>query len=192
MVEKIKLGSVEIYAPRQIVIEALKHVSSGSVLDIGSGFGRHSLFLADKGFVVTAIDTANEQLTVLRHKVSQLGLSMRVEKCDLRDFDSEDEQYDLILSLMVLHFLANRDEVLEAIQRMQEMTKVGGVNVVCAYIDKSQLDLRPYLLNSDELRKRYTGWDLLRYEELKGTDTNIDGPDKEKLIWRVEIIARKI
>ena len=45
----MKLGAVEIHAPRKIVLEALRYVSHGSVLDLGAGFGRHSLLLASKG-----------------------------------------------------------------------------------------------------------------------------------------------
>jgi len=77
------------------------------------------------------------------------------------------------------------------IRKMQEATKIDGINVICAYTDKSQADLRPYLLNADELKTLYAEWKILHFKELQGTDVSVDGPDKGKLVWRVEMIARK-
>lgn len=192
MTKKIELGEgVEIHKPRKIVLEALQYVTGGSALDLGAGFGRHSLLLAHKGFTVTAVEMGDEQIETLKNKAAKLGVSIQIEKCDVRDFDSHGEKYDMVLSTMVFHFLSNHDEAVEAIRKMQGMTNVGGINVVCAYTDASELGLRPYLLNAVELKKIYENWEMLKYEVIKGTDADIDGPDKGKLIWRVEMIARK-
>lgn len=37
---KIKIGNIEIVEPRQIVYDVLKYKNSGTVLDLGAGFGR--------------------------------------------------------------------------------------------------------------------------------------------------------
>ena len=92
---------------------------------------------------------------------------------------------------MVLHFLANREEVAAVVHKMQDLTTHDGINVICAYSDKSQSEVRPYLLNPAELRALYDKWEILRFDEHKGTDLNINGPDKGKLYWRVELLARK-
>ena len=190
MTKKIYLGSVEIYAPREIVMEALKYISGGTALDLGAGFGRHSLFLASKGFVVTAVETGAEQIENLKEKASKLNVLIRTENTDIRHFDPHGQQYDLILSTMVLHFLSNQKEVITTIQKMKEATRQGGINVISIYTDKSQAGLRPCLLNVEELRKLYSEWEIIRLDELKGDDI-VDGPEKGKLIWRVEMIAKK-
>lgn len=191
MFEKIKVGSIEIYAPRKIVMKALRYVSSGLALDFGCGFGRHSLFLAHKGFTVTAVEQDAEKLESLNRKASQLDVAIQTEQGDIRSSNLEPEKYDLILSTMVLHFLRNREEVTEVIHTMQNATKLNGVNVVCTYTDKSQPDIRPCLMNAEELRDLYNGWEVLRFRELENSDEIIDGPNKGKVIWRVELIARK-
>lgn len=192
MQNKVKIENIEIDEPRKVVLAAMRYVATGSALDLGAGFGRHSLLLAEKGFTVTAVESDIKKLKSLEEKASKLGVLIHTEASDLRDFNSHGEKYDLILSTMVLHFLSNREEVELEIQKMQEMTKQNGINVITAYTDKSQSDLRPYLVNTKDLKKLYDKWTLLQYEELQGTDAKIDGSDKGKLIWRVEMIAQKL
>ncbi len=186
----MSLGAVEIHAPRQLVLDALHCVKEGSALDLGAGYGRHSLLLASKGFKVTAVEPQSEMLKSLKQKAEKLGVSIRAKQADVRNFDGLGEEYDLVLSTMVLHFLSNHEEAVEAIDAMQKMTAKGGVNVICAYTDKSQTGLRPYLLNAEELRKSYSTWEILAFNELEGADIKIDGSDKGKKVYRVELIAR--
>lgn len=44
--------------PTPVVKKVLEHITYGKVLDLGAGEGRNSLFLAENGFEVTAIDNA--------------------------------------------------------------------------------------------------------------------------------------
>jgi 2-polyprenyl-3-methyl-5-hydroxy-6-metoxy-1,4-benzoquinol methylase len=61
--------------PAEIVERILKYKSSGSVLDIGAGQGRNSLFLAKSGFSVEAIDSSEEGLKKTRSKAWKIILS---------------------------------------------------------------------------------------------------------------------
>ncbi|MGH7141583.1 MAG: methyltransferase domain-containing protein [Minisyncoccia bacterium] len=191
MSEKMQLGSVEIITPRELVLDALQYVPKGEALDLGSGWGRHSLYLASKGFEVEAVDSDPSRLASLERKSKESGLTVRAYEGDVRDFDAKNKQYDLILSTMVLHFLGNHEEMAAVVHEMQDATRVGGVDVICSYTDKSQNDLRPYLLNAEELKKLYADWEILHFKEFQGTDHNVDGPEKGKRVWRVELIARR-
>jgi ubiquinone/menaquinone biosynthesis C-methylase UbiE len=74
--------------------------------------------------------------------------------------------YDVVLCRMVLHFLNNREEVEGVIRQMQQVTRVGGVNVVAMFTTRNPKGLRPYLAQPDELQTCYTGWKVL--EEFEG------------------------
>lgn len=191
MGEKITVNGVQVYAPRQIVLDALEYVPAGRALDLGCGYGRHSLLLAAKGFTVTAVDTDEVKLASLRRRAGEAKLLIEIEQQNVLAFDPGGKTYDFVISAMVLHFLSNTSEMLKAVASMQALTAPGGVNIVCSYTDKSQEDLRPYLLNAEELQALYKDWSILEYKEYEGTDAQIDGPDKGKKIVRVELLARK-
>lgn len=187
--KKIKLGNIEIVEPRPIVLEALRYISNGSALDLGAGFGRHSLLLAERGFSVTAVEMESEKIKNLEMKASMLGVTIRTEKSDVRHYDPKNEKFDLILSTMVLHFLSSEQEVETEIGKMKECTRPNGINVVCAYSDKNEPGLRPILPNANSLQELYKGWKTLLCREVQVLDEDIHG--MEKRIWRVEMIVQK-
>ncbi|KKL89234.1 hypothetical protein LCGC14_1916720 [marine sediment metagenome] len=49
------------------------------VIDLGCGRGRHSLYLASKGFTVLAVDIARSALQALKQEAEQQGLSLNIK-----------------------------------------------------------------------------------------------------------------
>jgi rhodanese-related sulfurtransferase len=84
--------------------------STGRVLDLACGGGRHALLLAAAGFDVTAVDRDAEALGKLRGYADRLGLALHVHEVDLEvqpveaafgDWDGG--VYELILVTRYLH-----------------------------------------------------------------------------------------
>ncbi|WP_299890778.1 methyltransferase domain-containing protein [uncultured Lacinutrix sp.] len=71
--------------------KALK-LSKGSILDVGSGAGSHSLYLQDKGLNVKAIDISKGAITVCKKR--------GVKHTELHSILDETETFDTILLLM--------------------------------------------------------------------------------------------
>lgn len=190
MKEKISLGSIQIYKPRQIVYDLLEYKKSGDVLDLGSGPGRHSLFLAYQGFSVEAVELNEDKVNSLNHRAKELGLDIKTEQEDVRLYQYK-KKYDVILNLMVLHFFS-KEEIGAVIQKMQDNTKEGGINVISAYSDKNSEGLRPYLFQRDEIKNLYNGWKIVQDKEVQNLPAGSSDIELGQKNWSIELIAQKV
>ncbi len=87
-----------------LVHAALGVVCGKSVLDLGCGTGRHSLWLAHSGADVTAVDFSEGMLAEARRKPGAERIDFRVH--DLHQpLPFADEQFDFVVSGLVLEHL---------------------------------------------------------------------------------------
>ena len=77
----------------------------GRALDVACGRGRHTLFLAERGWSVRAVDRDSGLVAALRAEAATRGLSLRAEVLDLEAGDAElgREACDLIVVIHYLH-----------------------------------------------------------------------------------------
>jgi tellurite methyltransferase len=75
------------------------------VLDVAAGAGRHSLFLAEQGWRVHAVDRNGEQLAVLDEQARARGLAVKTSVLDLEaeEVDLGVDAYGTILVFNYLH-----------------------------------------------------------------------------------------
>src|SRR5689334_3979237 len=88
----------------EIIALADKLPSSTAVLDLGCGEGRNALFLAERGFDVTAVDISEHGIGKLRSQAAQRGLQVRAEVADMRRY-KWDREFGLIISHGCLHLI---------------------------------------------------------------------------------------
>jgi len=81
---------------------------AGRALDLGAGEGRTALWLAERGWHVTAVDFSDVALERGRQRVEAAAVPGSVEWvcADLVDFDPTGASYDLVL-LMFIHLPAD-------------------------------------------------------------------------------------
>lgn len=174
--------------PRDIIKKILDYKKDGTVLDMGAGFGRNAIFLAQQGFQVTAVELNDKPLQNLQKNAEENKVTIKTIQSDIKDFKSS-EKFDVVISTMVLHFLS-RDEIVSTIQNMKALTNPNGLNVISAYTDKNINNLRPYMFKSGELKEFYEDWEVSFYEEIgyvaEEEDIKDCGP-KERFV--VELIA---
>jgi len=106
--------------------------ADGLALDLGSGEGRDTAFLAGAGLRLTARDWSPTGLEKTRRLLARKGIAP--EKVDIvlgdaRDFEYSPETYDLALAANVFQFLPPA-EVPTHIARLQAATKPGGICAV--------------------------------------------------------------
>lgn len=111
------------------------------VLDLGCGSGVHTIFLADEGFLVSAIDFSEKAIENVEKKITLKNIHSNVEHLkveSISNFDFPDSYFDVVLSISVFD-AAGIDEVQKAIPRISKVLKKGGIGF---FMFASNLDFR--------------------------------------------------
>ncbi|MFH1828328.1 MAG: class I SAM-dependent methyltransferase [Nanoarchaeota archaeon] len=78
------------------LIPYLKSQGIVKILDEGCGNGRDTIYLAQQGFVVSAVDTSQTAIDVAKRNSVDLDIDYRV--CDLTNLPYQDETFDFVLA----------------------------------------------------------------------------------------------
>ncbi len=162
---------------RPILVRAQKIVQKGKALDIGASLGFEALFLAYKGFDVTAVEISEG----LCREIELMEIpNINVICQDISDFRFE-EQYDLIHCGFVLHFL---DDARKILKKIQNNTKKNGINVIILFLDKGEFTPKlDSFFKQGELNGLYKGWNEIAYFEkpIPTREINCNGTIKHQL-----------
>lgn len=176
------------------VLHAATIVTPGKTLDLGCGNGRNSLYLAANGHDVTAWDKnplSIQNLQSIRDAEGLENLQAAIQDLNTLNFDGE---YDFILSTVVMMFL-EADTVPRLIENMQRCTKVGGYNLIVAAMDTTDYPCTvgfPFTFKAGELKNRYQGWDLLKYNEDVGELHRTDEHGNRIKLRFATMLARRV
>jgi SAM-dependent methyltransferase len=99
--------------------DRLEAESRRRVLDIGCGLGRHTVYLAARGFEVTATDNAPAALSACNTNLEEAGLTASVIEMEMTDYPFPDGHFDGALGSHVIHHtdLATLKRILAEITR---------------------------------------------------------------------------
>ncbi len=92
--------------PSTVVLNVLERLRPGHALDLGCGSGRHAVWLAERGWRVTAVDFAPEALRQARERAAEVGVEVDWIEADLVDYEPPEGAFDLVL-LAYLHVPAH-------------------------------------------------------------------------------------
>ncbi len=112
--------------------------AGGAAVDLGAGFGMHTIPLARAGYKVLAVDTCDRLLDELRRHST--GLDIQAEHCDMLRFQEHlSEKADLILCMGdTLPHLQTMEDVSLLLQRIAESLSPTG-RFVAAFRDYTRL-----------------------------------------------------
>jgi ubiquinone/menaquinone biosynthesis C-methylase UbiE len=114
--------------------ELFKSASVKNVLDLGCGTGRHSIFLANSGFVVTATDISEHGVTITQKRAQEKGLNIKVLCHDMRKIPFDDNTFDAVLCVWTSgHGLL--EDMVAHINEMVRVTKPNGF-IFVDYVSK--------------------------------------------------------
>lgn len=149
--------------PSPLLRKAVDILMPGRALDIACGVGRHAIFLAERGWTVTAVDGARVGIEILKARARELGLTVDARVADLErgEFHIEPGTYDLIC---VFYYLQR-----DLFPSIRAGVKAGGAVVAAIHLNDGKEDARPrnpaYLLEPGELKQLFAGWEITYYHE---------------------------
>ena len=83
--------------PNCFVAEELAALAPGRAIDLGTGEGRNAIWLAERGFTVTAVDFSQVGLARAAGLAAGRGVSVDWVHADLADYQPTPGGYDLVL-----------------------------------------------------------------------------------------------
>ena len=135
----------------------------GDALDVASGLGRHSIWLAQRGWNVTAVDVSDAALETARSYTGALSDQVDFVREEVATFLARARQFDLVL---VFFFL---DRTL--FTKIQEALRPGGILIYKTYtLEQKRFDVGPrnpeHLLEAGELSRAFAGLRILHSAEI--------------------------
>lgn len=164
-----------------------------TALAVADGEGRNSVYLAEKGLAVTAMDSAATGIEKARRLAQAKGVEVDFRLADLKTWEWAPVKYDVVAAIFIQFAPPEfRAEIFNGIERT---LKPGGLLLLHGYTPK-QLDYKTggpsaeeNLYTRDMLSKRFGAWDILRLEEYEAELNEGAGHSGRSAL--IDLIARK-
>jgi tellurite methyltransferase len=165
-------------APTPLLVHLADELEPGTALDLACGAGRNALYLAKRGWRVTAVDGAPAAIEILRARAAERNLLVETMVADLEspEFSIPAGAWDLIA---VCYYLQR--DLFPAIRRA---LRPRGVVLAIVHIGEEGEAPTPKRALRGELRSYFVGWEILHEHEGKPAD-----PAHRRSV--AEIIARR-
>jgi tellurite methyltransferase len=151
--------------PHPLVVAHCASIPPGYALDVACGTGRHAVFLAQRGWTVTAVDYSRVAIDILRRRVSadRLDIDARVADLEKPEFLVSANTYDLIVICNYLQW--------ELFPQVKNGTRAGGTVIVIVAMVDDDPNLKPmnpaFLVVPGDLRRTFADWRIVHYREGK-------------------------
>lgn len=162
--ERYAKGKYSSAEPHKLLIGLVEKLKPGKVLDLACGTGRHAIFLAEKGWDVTAVDNSRAGIEIARQRAAEKDVAVDFRAADLEkeEFAIEKNAFDLICDFYYLQ--------LDLFPKMKGGVKIGGIIVSTIHIFGEGEEAGNFLLKEGELRGFFRDFEILHYHETTLTD----------------------
>ena len=132
---KYPLGSLgwELGKPRPILVEFVEKglIKKGKTLDLCCGAGTNTIYLAEKGFEVTAIDISQRAIEYAKKKAEQANVKINFMVQSFVDLSIEDEEFDFVFDMGCFHHveIMDRHRFIKGVHRV--LKKAGDYLLTC-------------------------------------------------------------
>ena len=173
--------------PNEHVAEIVAPLAPGAAVDLGAGEGRHSIWLAERGWQVTAVDFAEVGLERGRREAAERTVGDRISWVPA-DVTTWAPPAGRLLDLVLVAYLHLPEDVF---REAASWVAPGGHLVVVGHALRNLTDgvggpQDPALLHTpDQLQEKAAGLDILRCEEVERTT------DGGALAIDVVLVARR-
>ncbi|MGB3278867.1 MAG: class I SAM-dependent methyltransferase [Pseudorhodobacter sp.] len=180
--------------PAQFLLDQRHYLHRGhSALAIADGEGRNSVYMAQQGLDVTAMDSAENGLAKARALAARRGVTLDDQLADLRTWVWADAQYDVVAAIFIQFAEpAFRQTIFEGMKRT---VKPGGVILLHGY-EVGQMNhssggpgILENLYTTELLAKAFADFEILR---LEAYEAELDeGPGHSGTAALIDLVARR-
>lgn len=179
-------------APNDFLKENAHLIPKGRVLCVADGEGRNSVFLAEQGWDVTAVDISEAGVAKSRALAESRSVAVDAHVADIMDFDLGTERWTGVVSIFA-HMPKAIRQVLH--QRLIGALAHGGLFILEAYTPDqigrgtggpSTAEL---MMTAAQLEEELAPLEIIHSQEI--TRDIVEGPGHSGLGSVVQIIARK-
>ncbi len=128
----------------QILAGELPRPGEVRVLDLGPAGGRNTVFLAEMGFEVHALDASRAMAAETRRRLAavrgEAEAGLRVGRGDMTRLPFRDAAFGLVVALGVFHCAGGRSEWDAALAETYRVLEPGGRLLVAVHTDETDLD----------------------------------------------------
>ncbi|HLX49780.1 MAG TPA: class I SAM-dependent methyltransferase [Streptosporangiaceae bacterium] len=163
----------------------------GHALELGCGTGTNSIYLAQQGWNVTAVDMVGKALASARRKAGAANVQPRFIKGDVTRLAELglSAQYNLLFDIGCFHAIpvARRDDYVKSVSAV---AAPGAVLLLIGQFARPARDRRNAGVTPDEVRQRFTGWELVSSERMKPEPLRGGRPDQAAVwfdIWHYQL-----
>ena len=140
-----------------------------NVLDIGCGEGKDAVYMAAKGYEVTAFDLTENGIRKTKRLAEEKGVEIKAYVDDINTFET-DEKFDIIYSSGTVQYLFDENKA-AFFEKIGRITKKNGIVFFNVFVEKPFLDLPPdcdmeeKMWKPGELFSYFPDWKFHRIDE---------------------------
>ncbi len=151
-------------APAPLLVETAKKLAPGKALDLACGTGRNALWLAERGWNVTAADGSPVAMDILRSRVCERGVMVNMRVANLEKFEYQIEPSSW--NLVAICYYLQRD----LFEPAKRGVVPGGIVISIAHITEPGEEPTGHRLRPGELERYFQGWEILHSREGRPND----------------------
>lgn len=155
--------SDKLLSPEKSVVDNIKYLKKGSILDIACGDGRNALFLIENGFKVTGIDFSSKALARLRMFAEKNNYSVITKQIDLSVEDSL-KDIGIFDNILINHYRLDRKQL----AHIKNHVTNDGILFVCGFGHNHKVDAKirkEDLISPIDFEDINETFDLIKYTE---------------------------
>ncbi|WP_270729777.1 SAM-dependent methyltransferase [Shimia sp. Alg240-R146] len=180
--------------PAQFLRDHNQYLTAGrTALAVADGEGRNSVYMAQKGLEVTALEFAPTAIARAHDLATAKGVTLDIRQTDILRDTWPAETYDLVAGIFI-QFVGPDGRRIQ-FQRMKEATKPGGLVMLHGYTPK-QLEFgtggppfRENMYTDVILRAAFVGWEILECREYEREVQ--EGRGHSGMSALIDFVARK-
>lgn len=164
--------------PTKLVAQTVRALQPGKALDLACGTGRNTVWLAQKGWDVTAVDGSSAALEILQERTQKENVNIKTVAADLQKGEYIITPFHW--NLITICYYLQRD----LLDPAKNGIRPGGLLLMIVHITEGDEQPTESRLRPGELIQYFPGWEILHSYEGKPDD-----PAHRRAV--AEIVARR-